>query len=354
MPHCGDFSIELAPVRLRRAANEAVARKFTIHDAHEYRTRMKLTEKVKFALDETRMLILGAQILLGFQLRGAFQEAFDALPAHTRALDAIALGLMLATIALLIAPGPYHRIVEDGDDSGPLHGLVTLYADLALLPFALALGIDLFIAGESIAGAVAGIAMGGVTALLALLAWYGAPRLMAGWCGAKERAKTMRYRNARAEPPLPQKIDQALTEARVILPGAQALLGFQLAIVLTPAFERLPMLSRGVHAVSLGLVAVSVMLLMAPAAVHRIVFAGEASPDMYRIGSNLITAATVPLALALAGDLYVVIAKIGGETIGAICAIVAAVLLAGLWYGFPIAARLTGRRHRGYEESPAE
>jgi hypothetical protein len=41
---------------------------------------MDSAEKLKLALDETRMLVLGAQVLLGFQLRSAFQEAFDALP----------------------------------------------------------------------------------------------------------------------------------------------------------------------------------------------------------------------------------------------------------------------------------
>jgi hypothetical protein len=35
---------------------------------------MDLSKKVKLALDETRMLILGAQILLGFQFRGVFSD----------------------------------------------------------------------------------------------------------------------------------------------------------------------------------------------------------------------------------------------------------------------------------------
>lgn len=39
--------------------------------------------------------------------------------------------------------------------------------------------------------------------------------------------------------PLDAKIDYVLTEARVVLPGAQALLGFQLAIVLTNGFQQL-------------------------------------------------------------------------------------------------------------------
>lgn len=47
---------------------------------------MKLTKKVKIALDETRILILGAQILLGFQLRAVFQDAFDALSQNMRTL----------------------------------------------------------------------------------------------------------------------------------------------------------------------------------------------------------------------------------------------------------------------------
>ncbi len=134
-----------------------------------------------------------------------------------------------------------------------------------------------------------------------------------------------------------------LTEARVILPGAQALFGFQLAIVLTQSFETLPGSSRIVHALSLGLVALAVMLLVAPAAYHRIVYAGEDNDDMHRVGSVLVTAATVPLALGMAGDIYVVIGKIIGPTTGLFAAAVGLVVLAGLWYGYPLAAALTRR-----------
>jgi Family of unknown function (DUF6328) len=76
--------------------------------------------------------------------------------------------------------------------------------------------------------------------------------------------------------PSPKKVDQMLTEARVILPGAQALLGFQLSVVLTSAFEWFSGLSQMSHAMALGLVALATIPLMAPAAYHRIVDAGEA------------------------------------------------------------------------------
>ena len=36
---------------------------------------------------------------------------------------------------------------------------------------------------------------------------------------------------------LKDKVDDALTEARVVLPGAQALLGFQFAAMLAPGFR---------------------------------------------------------------------------------------------------------------------
>jgi uncharacterized protein DUF6328 len=315
---------------------------------------MKLTEKVKFALDECRMLILGAQILLGFQLRGAFQDGFDQLPAHAKLLDALGLGLMLCSVAVLITPGPYHRLVEEGNDSGELHRLVTLCARVALLPFALGLGIDVFIAAERVAGTAAGVAAGAGASLVALALWYAVPELRSRAHGAEQRAQTMRERHRREKTPLSQKIDQALTEARVVLPGAQALLGFQLAIVLTNAFEKLPGQSQAIHAISLGFVTLTIMLLMAPAAYHRIVFAGEDTPEVHRVASAFITAAILPLALGLAGDVYVVIAKIAGQRIGIVCAAATVLLLASLWYGLPLAARWSGRGEGGYQATPAE
>jgi hypothetical protein len=109
--------------------------------------------------------------------------------------------------------------------------------------------------------------------------------------------------------------------------------------VLTHAFEQLPAASRHAHAISILLVALAIMLLMAPAAYHRIVYAGEDTAEMHRTGSILVTAATLPLALGLAGDIYVVMAKIGGSnTAGLVCAAAGLLLLLGLWYGFPLAA----------------
>jgi Family of unknown function (DUF6328) len=103
---------------------------------------------------------------------------------------------------------------------------------------------------------------------------------------------------------LNERITQMLTEARVVLPGVQALLGFQLISVISQSFEKFPASSKLVHAVSLGCIALAVILLMAPAAYHRIVFSGQPAEEVHGMGSWFVTCATIPLAFGLAGDVY--------------------------------------------------
>jgi hypothetical protein len=77
---------------------------------------------------------------------------------------------------------------------------------------------------------------------------------------------------------------------------------------------------------------------MAPAPYHRIVYVGEDTEDMYRVG-GLVTAATLPLGPGLGGDIYVVIAKIwGSSAAGLLASGLALLLLIGLWYLYPLVA----------------
>jgi hypothetical protein len=111
---------------------------------------MQLAQLVKIALDETRMIVLGAQILLGFEFSGVFRDGFESLPMHARYLDGIALLLMIITVAFLITPESYHQIVDIGTDTGRVHRLISRMASVSLLPFSLSLGIAVFITGERI------------------------------------------------------------------------------------------------------------------------------------------------------------------------------------------------------------
>jgi hypothetical protein len=301
---------------------------------------MQLPKLVKTALDETRMLVLGAQILLGFELSGVFRDGFETLPTHARYLDGIALLLMIITVAFLVTPESYHQIVEIGADTGRFHRLISRMASISLLPFALSLGIALFITSERIFGLSAGLAAGCFFAFLALGCWYGLQYLRRLQTGHKERAISARQQTVMETTPLDERITQMLTEARVVLPGVQALLGFQLASVISQSFERLPASSKTVHAASLGCIAVAVILLIAPAAYHRIVFSGQDTEEVHRFGSWLVTCATAPLALGLSGDIYVVLTEITASAmIGVLIASFTLVFLVGLWHVLPAVIR---------------
>ena len=59
---------------------------------------MSLSTKVKTALDETRLLMLGAQVLFGFKLNGVFEEEFVNLSSTARYVDCAGQVLMLSLI----------------------------------------------------------------------------------------------------------------------------------------------------------------------------------------------------------------------------------------------------------------
>jgi hypothetical protein len=92
--------------------------------------------------------------------------------------------------------------------------------------------------------------------------------------------------------------------------------------------------------VALGCVALSVILLMAPAAVHRIAFGGEDDPEFLSIGSAFVIAAPVPLAFGIAFDTYVATAHaLESPAAGTLFAAFAIIVLAVLWYAYPLMLR---------------
>ena len=238
-------------------------------------------------------------MLFGFQLNGVFQEAFPDLAESTRLLTCFGQVLMVISIALLIAPSMQHRIIEGGEDSNRIHRATTLHAGWALLPFGISLGIGAYVVFDHLYGRMAALFIGTTFCLLAGFFWFGFEAIVKLSTGNK------RMREAENPTPLPAKIDQMLTEARVILPGAQALLGFQLTVTLTRAFEQLPEHVKLLHAAALCCVGFAVILLIAPAALHRISFAGEDTADFLRLGSAFVIAAPAFLAVGIAGDLFV-------------------------------------------------
>jgi hypothetical protein len=288
--------------------------------------------KVKTALDETRLLILGAQILLGFHLNGAFQAGFADLNNVARAFHAAAFCAMAVAVGLLITPSLEHLIVERGRSTARILGLTTWFAGLALLPMGLSLGVDLSVVISYRFGADVGLIAGFVASALSLVLWYGTEFLL------RKPNKGEQVMDERTS--IDIRVEHMLTEARVLLPGAQALFGFQMAVLLTEAFGALPLSSRVLHAIALCCIAIAIILLMAPAAFHRLTFHGENTEPFHRIGSRFVIASAVPLAIGITTDLYVAVTKaLYSAVAGAVLATATGALLVTLWFIGPLVHR---------------
>lgn len=304
----------------------------------------KLKDKVQNASDEARMLVLGSQILVGFEYRSIFEPSFTRLPEHAQYMKLTSLGIMLVATMLIMWPSAYHQIAEDGEDAPRLHRFITHVLSWALLPFALGLGLDMFVAFEKLLGHTPGVVAALCAAGAALFFWYG----LEAWRRA-ERAPEIERRKAMSEAKQQQqdegtktkdKIRHVLTEARTVLPGAQALLGFAFISMFAEAFDKLPASSKTIHLISLALVALSTILLMTPAAYHRIVEQGEETEHFHRFASRVLIAAMIPLALGINADFYVVLRKVTDSA--ALSAAIAALLLIAFyacWFGYTLYRR---------------
>src|SRR5882757_2783752 len=293
----------------------------------------KLDRKVKTALDETRLLILGIQVLLGFQFQAFFQNGFAQLSSPSQSICAAGLALQTLSLGFLIVPSMEHRLVEKGSSSSRLLRATSFYATTGLVPFSLSLGLASYVVVERHFGLRAGVASGAILMLVSAFAWFGLE---------------MFHREKAAMPashatPLATRVEQVLIEARVIIPGAQALFGFQFIAMLTAGFDALPQASKIVHAVALALVAMNIVLLMTPAALHRLSFGGADSENFLRAASALVIAAPLFLAAGISAESYVVLGKVIDSQIDAACYAAASfALLVGLWYAVPLIARRTG------------
>jgi hypothetical protein len=293
--------------------------------------------KLKTALDESRLLILGAQVLFGFQFQSAFQDRFEEFSRVSRVSLACSLILLLVSVVLLIAPSLHHQIRFAGESRWDAVRTASSYAGWSLLPLALGLGFSAYVVFSLLFGVAAGTAFGTAFALIALVLLYGWGLLL------KPRHKPEQPMTDLKPTALETKIEQLLTEARVIIPGGQALLGFQFVVTLTKAFGALPPAAQIGHAAGLCAVALAVMLLMTPAALHRIAFNGDNSPRFYRIASRIVIAATVPLAAGTAADVAVVFWRVSES--GAIAAASGAAAFAfilSMWLVYPFGQRTRG------------
>lgn len=139
---------------------------------------------------------------------------------------------------------------------------------------------------------------------------------------------------------LEEEATHVTDEARMVLPGVQAVLGFQLVAVFNQRFQELSSAEQLLHLVAFLLVALAMGLMMTPAAYHRQVERGRVSRRFVNLSSALLTFAMLPLIAGVCLDTYIISRLIlDGPRMAMTVAGGVGIVLAGLWYALPAACR---------------
>ena len=122
----------------------------------------------------------------------------------------------------------------------------------------------------------------------------------------------------------------------MVLPGIQALFGFQLMAVFNAKFWDLASSDRVVHLLAIGLVAIAVALVMTPAAYHRLALRNSVSQAFIDLSSRLLLCSMFPLLVGVCLDFYLISSMILSNAwwgMGLSLALVA--VFGSLWFALP-------------------
>lgn len=136
---------------------------------------------------------------------------------------------------------------------------------------------------------------------------------------------------------LAEALTHLLEECRMVLPGVQALFGFQLIVVFNRSFFlHLTFVEQCLHLLALALVAIAGCLVMTPAALHRQCGPMEASERFLRVGGKLLLAAMVPLMFGIGLDFFLIAHMVLDEAeAAAVISVLLVGFLAGCWFVYP-------------------
>ena len=135
---------------------------------------------------------------------------------------------------------------------------------------------------------------------------------------------------------LAQAVQYLLDEARMVLPGIQALFGFQLIAVFSPGFaDTLTLREQQLHLSAIALVALAVAFVMSPAAYHRQTGPREVTEAFVRVSTRLLLIGMWPLAIGICIDFYLVSRVILNSSVARWLATGLLVAFVGLWFVLP-------------------
>jgi hypothetical protein len=139
---------------------------------------------------------------------------------------------------------------------------------------------------------------------------------------------------------LERELNELLQELRSLIPGAEVLFGFLLAISFTGEFGELGDLERYVYYGTLVSTAIALVLFLAPAAHHRLRFRGGDKDYLLRKANREAIAGTVASSLAFTGVLFLVSERVFGTSEAVIASVVFFAFTAWRWWSFALLREL--------------
>lgn len=135
---------------------------------------------------------------------------------------------------------------------------------------------------------------------------------------------------------LDRNYGELLQELRVAETGVQILFAFMLSIAFQQRFETLDDLQRAIYVITLLFCTLSIGLLVAPVAFHRLVFRHGLKGELVRITNTLALAGVSCLLLAVLGGVLLILDYVVGRGFATVTTAVLAVLFISLWVGLPL------------------
>jgi preprotein translocase subunit Sss1 len=136
-----------------------------------------------------------------------------------------------------------------------------------------------------------------------------------------------------------RRLLELLQEVRVATAGVQILFGFLLAVPFQQGFEQISSFQRHIYLVVLVCTALSSALLIAPTALHRLLFRRGHKPEIIEYANRMVIYGLVLLAVAMIGVVLLLTHVIFG--VGAAIAVtvpIAAVFII-TWFVIPLLRR---------------
>jgi Family of unknown function (DUF6328) len=133
-----------------------------------------------------------------------------------------------------------------------------------------------------------------------------------------------------------RELIELLNELRVALPGVQVLFAFLLAVPFAQGFTHTTDFQRALFFVVMSLTAVSLALLIAPSAWHRLRFRQQDKERILQASNKMSIAGLGFLALAMTGAVMLIADFIYSPTLTIVSGVAAAIVYGLLWYVLPL------------------